>query len=279
MAAAPEPAADVTALLQLDPKLPVAAKELGSSMLRHAVVKEVRFAGQRAEEQVAGALVEPEQPGTYAGVLYVHWLGDPKSTNRNEFLDEAVNLASHGVVSLVIDAPWSQRGWFKNLKRDEDVQTCSHAVVLLRRALAVLAAQPNVDKKRIALVGHDYGAMFGLMAGALEGTPSTYVLMAPTPHLSDWFFLGEKPKDKNAYVASISRLDPIRFVPKLGAAKVFYQFASRDEFVPREHADELVNATPGKPQVRRYDTDHGLGNKDGVHDRILFLSKQLNLPR
>src|SRR5690348_12761976 len=45
-------------------------------------------------------LVRPDghaAPRSLAGVLYLHWLEPPASTqNRSEFLDEAVTVAEHG---------------------------------------------------------------------------------------------------------------------------------------------------------------------------------------
>src|SRR5262245_11158350 len=57
----------------------------------------------------AGEQGRPPQPA----VLFVHWYEPPRPTsNRTEFLAEAVELASSGVTSLLIDTPWTAERWF-----------------------------------------------------------------------------------------------------------------------------------------------------------------------
>ena len=57
----------------------------------------------------------------------------------------------------------------------------------LRRAFDLLLAQPDIDPTRVALVGHDFGAMYGLIAAAQDQRVRTCVLMACVPRLIDWF--------------------------------------------------------------------------------------------
>jgi len=60
----------------------------------------------------------------YAGVAFfivsifqfVHWLGDPKTTNLTEFSQDALALAHQGCVSLLIDAMWSQPNWYERIR-------------------------------------------------------------------------------------------------------------------------------------------------------------------
>ena len=46
----------------------------------------------------------------------------------------------------------------------------------LRRALDVLLAQPGVDPKRIAYVGHDFGAMYGAVLAGVDRRVSVWAL-------------------------------------------------------------------------------------------------------
>jgi cephalosporin-C deacetylase-like acetyl esterase len=44
----------------------------------------------------------------HPAVLFVHWYGPPSPTsNRTQFLDEAVDLARAGTISLLIETMWS----------------------------------------------------------------------------------------------------------------------------------------------------------------------------
>jgi len=56
---------------------------------------------------VPAYLIVPNGKGKFAAILWGHWMMPNSPTaNRSEFLDEAVALASAGVVSLLIDAPY-----------------------------------------------------------------------------------------------------------------------------------------------------------------------------
>src|SRR4051794_2906334 len=107
-------------------------------------------------------LVVPPGKGPFAGILYVHWYEPPNPTsNRTEYVNEAVEMAKHGAVSLLPATMWSAFDWFPKRKREDDLKSSLQQLRELRRAMDVLLAQPGVDKKRVAYVGHDFGAMFG----------------------------------------------------------------------------------------------------------------------
>src|SRR6185369_13825923 len=110
---------------------------------------------------------------------------------------------------------------------EEDKAQAAHQVKEIRRAMDLLLAQPNIDAKRVAFVGHDFGAMYGMIASALDPRAKTYVFMAATPHFIDWFLFARKPKDLEAYKADIATIDPVLYVPKLAPAPIFFQFANK----------------------------------------------------
>jgi hypothetical protein len=58
-------------------------------------------------------VVMPEKrEASMPAALWVHWLGEPATTNHTEFLADARSLAARGAVSLLVDMPWSQKDWF-----------------------------------------------------------------------------------------------------------------------------------------------------------------------
>jgi dienelactone hydrolase len=114
--------------------------------------------------------------GAGAAVLFVHWYEPPRPTsNRTEFLAEAVDLAARSVTSLLIDAPWAGERWFPTRDSEKDYDFSVQQVKDLRRALDVLLAQPGIDKTRVALVGHDFGAMYGALAAAADPRVTAFV--------------------------------------------------------------------------------------------------------
>lgn len=271
-------AAEVPAagLFAYDKTAPLNVVEAGRETRGPAVVRDLTFTP--AGRPVNAYLVTPVAgDGPHAAILYVHWLGEPETTNRTQFLDEAVALASRGVVSLLVEGMWAEPNWYKNRVPEEDHAHAVRQVIELRRAMDLLLAQPGVDAARVALVGHDFGAMYGMIAEALDRRARTCVFMAPTPHFEDWFLFRQQPKDLAAYKAQLAPIDPVRFVPHLAPAPVFLQFASKDFYVTAAEAAEFYAAAGPRKQMATYDCDHALRLPAVSADRLAWLFRELEL--
>jgi dienelactone hydrolase len=265
---------DPNTLFQYDNKAPLNVQVAGTEKRGDVTVQDVTFVGLK--DPIKAYIVSPAGSGPFAGILYVHWLGDPQTTNRTEFLDEAVSLAPRGAVSVLIDAMWAAPGWYKARVPENDFDMSVHQVIELRRTMDLLAAQPNVDPKRLAFVGHDFGAMYGTLMGAVDQRPVTYVLMAATPSFIDWFLYSAQPKSLDAYKQQMSALDPSTFIKQI-KAPVFFQFAQTDEYIPVEKALEFYSAANPPKQMATYETGHGMELKDVAADHIAWLAAKLNL--
>jgi len=119
--------------------------------------------------KVTAYMVVPEGKGPFAGLLFGHW----GPGNRTEFLPEATLYARAGAVSLLIDYPWVRPApWRKSLKEVEnpewDHQAFVQAVIDLRRGIDLLSSRPDIDPKRIAYVGHSFGAQWGAILSAVD---------------------------------------------------------------------------------------------------------------
>ena len=263
-------------LFAYDKATPLNVQEAGRETRGAALVRDLTFTP--AGKPVKAFLVSPATgAGPHAAILYVHWLGDPQTTNRTQFFDEAVALAGRGVVSLLVEGMWADPDWYKNRIPEEDHAQAVHQVIELRRAMDLLLAQPGIDPTRVALVGHDFGAMYGMMAEALDRRAKTCVFMAPTPHFEDWFLFRQQPKDLAAYKAHLAAIDPVLFVPKLAPAPVFFQFASKDFYVTAEEAAEFYAAAGPRKHMATYEADHGLHPPEVAADRVAWLERELGL--
>lgn len=270
--AAAEPPLDIFAY---DRNAPLAVTEVGRETRDGAVVRDITFVP--VDQPVKGYLVTPADGKTGPAILYVHWLGEPATTNRTEFLAEAVTLAERGVTSVLVDAMWAAPKWYGQRVPEEDYAQAIHQVIELRRAMDLLLTQPGVDPQRVAFVGHDFGAMYGMIAGALDRRAKAYVFMAPTPHFVDWFFFARQPQDPAAYRAQISAIDPVRYVPKLAPAHIFFQFANKDEYVSAEEAAEFFAAAGVPKQTATYEARHDLHTAVVAADRVAWLARELGL--
>ena len=276
-AEAPNTAAPAS-VFDYDRSAPLDLLETGSETRDDALVRDITFAA--GQKRVTAYLVTPTRGGdSSAAILYVHWLGQRETTNRTEFLNEAVALANQGVISLLVDAMWSRPKWYDNRIPEEDYANSVEQVIQLRRAMDLLLSQPNVDEKRVAFVGHDFGAMYGIVMGALDKRPITYVLMAGTPRFIDWFLFARQPKSPDEYRKQLAPLDPINFLPQLAPAPVFLQFAAHDEYVSADTAAAFYAAARPRKQTAMYDAGHDLQKPEVTADRISWLMRSLRLQR
>ncbi|MEJ2758759.1 MAG: hypothetical protein P8046_09795, partial [Anaerolineales bacterium] len=138
----------------------------------------------------AAYLVRPEEETgqPYPAILFVHWYEpEAPNSNRTQFLNEAILLAQQGVVSMLVETMWSDRDWFLKRTQADDRAQAIQQVVELRQAMDILLAEPGVDPEKFFYVGHDFGGMYSVLAGAVDQRPRGYVLMAATPRVPDWF--------------------------------------------------------------------------------------------
>jgi dienelactone hydrolase len=254
-------------------------------------VRDITFANTLGS-RVAAYLVTPPEGSKppHPGILWAHWLeGGHATSNRTEFLDEAVTLAREGVVSLLPDCFWStdpkrwvsRKGfwWKSDAKHDTDLSV--RQVVELRRALDLLLAQPGVDPARIGYVAHDFGAMYGCIIAAVDRRPKFYVMMAATTTFSEWFLFGSKlsPAEEAQYIKDMSPLDPTRYAARAAPAPILFQFAHADYYVPERTAQMLFDAASSPKDVRWYDAGHDVKHDQAQPDRLGWIRQQLEALR
>jgi dipeptidyl aminopeptidase/acylaminoacyl peptidase len=275
-------AATFSLLLQATPPQ---SSNLGVQVQPARVTVQQLTYGQLDGSRNAATLVTPVLSEAAAraqgpAILFLHWYGPPHPTsNRTQFLPEAVELAGAGVVSLLVDTPWSRERWFGTRDSGKDYEFSVQMAKDVRRALDVLLAQPGVDKTRVAVVGHDFGAMWGALAVADDPRVTHFVYAAGTPSFTDWYLYTPKRDgaDRDAFVARLAPLDPIKYLPKIAPRPVLLQFGTRDEHVTNEAATAQAEATREPKTVKIYqNAGHELTYPARV-DRIAWLKEQFKL--
>jgi cephalosporin-C deacetylase-like acetyl esterase len=232
------------------------------------------------EKQTNAVIVAPDgAPKNAPAVLWVHWLGETATTNHTEFMSDAQELAKHGVVSLLVDMPWSQKDWFTSLRAPEnDYADTVAQVISLRRALDCLTALPGIDTSRVAYVGHDFGAMDGALLLAVDSRAQYAVLMTPTLSYWEWYLLGKQPADPAAYVAQMSAFDLPGWLAKGRQKATLLQFGQNDEYVAQATGIALRNATPNRDRtLKAYKLDHALEDVTAHDDRRAWLIAHLGV--
>lgn len=242
-------------------------------------VKDIRFKSLTGGE-TAAYLVVPPGAAKCAGALFVHWYeSEAKNSNRTQFLDEAVELGRHGLISLLVETPWSEPTWFQKRDVGRDFENSVQTVKDLRRALDVLLSEPRVDPKRVGYIGHDFGAMYGILMTAVDRRATAVAFQAGTNRFSDWFLFNQKSlseEGKAQVVARLQPLDPLSYIGQLKGTPLLLQYADRDFYVPKERAEVMARFAGEPKKVLYYDAGHALNEKASA-DRRTWLRQQLKL--
>jgi pimeloyl-ACP methyl ester carboxylesterase len=222
---------------------------------------------------VEAYVVQPADGRPRAGVLFLHWLGEHRS-DRTQFLSEARQLAARGVRSVL---PAGRLPWVPD---PVDAETDAANIELEQRRLgaALDALVDGLPKGApLALVGHDFGAMHGLLLAARRPVFNAVVLIAATPRWADWFLRFWKVEgDRFDYLRRLAPLDPIESARSL-AAETLWQFSERDFFIAPMSALELARAAPGEPSIEWYKADHAMRSAKARASRAAFLGRELGL--
>lgn len=238
------------------------------------VVLQTPFGYRRVAE-----LIRPEAEGLHAAILYIHWYEPPSpDSNRSQFEQEAQEMARSGAVCLLIETLWSDPDFFLKRTQVEDVQNSIEETVNIRRAIDFLLSQAGVEASRFALVGHDFGGMYGVLAGSLDRRPTHYVVMAATPRFPDWYLYSPRLEGdaREEFIRQFSPLDPVAHIPSLAPAPVLFQFGTDDPHVPKERAQAFFEAAGEPRELRWYESGHGL-NAQAASDRKRWLREKLSL--
>ena len=127
----------------------------------------------------------------------------------------------------------------------------------------------------IALVGHDFGAMHGLVLAARNRRRfQAAVFIAATPRWGDWFLRFWKLEvDRYDYLRRLAPFDPIEAARGLKATAL-WQFSDRDYFIAPMSAVELARAAPGEPVIEWYSADHAMRSAKARAARRTFLVRR-----
>ena len=178
----------------------------------------------------------------------------------------------------------SSRCYRRGTSRGSPTRTAPPATCTLVRdqvaahtaALDHLAAQPASIRARIAVVGHDYGGMYGALLADRDDRVSTLALQAPDTLLGNWFaayWLELEGEARADYARALRRPRARRRGGPAGlarAAPVGRPGQVRDRGGPRVHRAE---------PAAQHRLDRAHHQLDGRRDRdlVAFLAAQLGL--
>jgi dienelactone hydrolase len=252
------------------------------------VLHDITYASAN-NQRVAAYLVVPKRKGPLAPILFGHW----GNGTRAEFIPEAKLYARAGAVSLLPDYPWDRADPYRKTtshfdKPELDRDAYLQAIVDLRRGIDLLLGRKDLDPKRLAYVGHSYGAQWGSILSAVDRRMKTTVLMGGVGELADIMLKSTDPNLVElrkslppgvieGYLRVLGELDGIRFVGKAAPIPVLMQFARFEQYFGKESMERYAAAASEPKKVLWYDTGHDLNDPQTLRDRYTWLVKHVGL--
>jgi pimeloyl-ACP methyl ester carboxylesterase len=211
-----------------------------------------------------------------AGILDLHWFAPGTvGADRTEYLADAISLAEQGTVSFL---PQGSFPWLGDpVGTTADAQAIRDQLAVFRGLLNRLVARRDVDPRRVAVVGHDYGAMYAALLAHTDPAVRFTVLETPDATWENWFlkyWLGFEGDQATQYAATFAGLEPVDAVHGLGN-RLYLQWADTDIYIPEEVRTAFSDADP-HATVSLYHADHSL-DTDATADRLAWLEAKLHL--
>ena len=275
-------------LFAYDRTAPLDVQDTVAFATDHLTVHDLTYASPRGG-RVTAYLVVPRGEGPFAGLVFGHW----GYGTRTEFLPEASVYAEAGAVSILIDYPWTRPAPWRRTTNDladaaADVAVYAQAVVDLERAVDLLTSRPDVDPRRIAYVGHSYGAQWGAILAVTDRRIRAAVLVAGVGSLADIYLDSDdpafvqlrataEPGQIQRYLDGVGVLDAIRWVPFTAPTPLLFQFAIEERFFDAASMQHYAAAALEPKTVLWYHSGHELNDVRVLGDRARWLERQVGL--
>ncbi len=284
-----KPIGELRRMFDYEQSLSLDVKEVGVEDRNGIRIHDISYASPKGGRVTAYLVVPSDKKKKFAGIIFMH--GRPGS--RKTFLDEALQLAKAGAVSLLIDAPFSRTGESKRdfdptvTKPEADRDIYIQTVIDLRRGVDLLLSRSDVDPKRIGFVGHSFGAHTGASLAGVEKRIKAFVIMSGAPSLTEFLRTSTIPgivETRNAltkeqqdnYFSTLATVNPINYIGYVAPSALFLQFGKKDTYPNEEMQIRYAKAASSPKLVKFYDTGHEL-NDEAQRDRAEWLRKQIGI--
>ncbi|HET6883715.1 MAG TPA: alpha/beta hydrolase family protein [Pirellulales bacterium] len=211
----------------------------------------------------------PAAEGKHAAVIVLHILGGDFDLSRLF----ARQLAQNGVAALFVKLPYygprRPEGAKVRMVSEDPRQTVAgmrQAILDVRRGVAWLAGQPEVDDQRLGVFGISLGGITGALAVAIEPrlTMGCFMLAggdvakvawedAKLARLRDnWLNQGGS---KEEFFELWKSIDPVTYAERARGKRMLMLNARQDEVIPPACTESLWRAL-GEPEIVWYDAGH-----------------------
>lgn len=211
----------------------------------------------------------PVADGKHAAVIVLHILGGDFDLSRLF----ARQLAASGVAALFVKLPYygprRPEGVRMRMVSEDPRETVAgmrQAILDIRRSVAWLAEQPEVDGEQLGVFGISLGGITGALALAIEPRLQAGCFMlaggdvakvawddARLARLRDrWLSQGGS---KEEFFELWKSIDPVTYAARARGKRMLMLNARHDEIIPPACTDSLWRAL-GQPEIVWYDAGH-----------------------
>ncbi|MFO0807139.1 MAG: prolyl oligopeptidase family serine peptidase [Gemmataceae bacterium] len=211
----------------------------------------------------------PKGPGPFPAAIVLDITGGDQSLSRGISLVLAQNRIAALFVQMAYyppRRPADSRLRLLSLNFPRTIDAATQTVLDCRYAAAWLAARPEIDPKRVGILGTSLGSFIAALTGEMDERIDRVAIILGGGGLVDAYYdhpLAQpyrKPYEalggtKQAVKTLIAPVDPLTSAANLRNRKVLMIAASRDEVVPPSAANALWQEL-GRPKIVWYDTTH-----------------------
>jgi cephalosporin-C deacetylase-like acetyl esterase len=222
---------------------------------------------------VTACLFIPDNHGPLPAVIFI----EPSPGIRKSYYDEAQTLAKKGYITLFIEAKFlrgfgqpdvmGKKEFTKTIEEWADIQKYIQTVMDIRRGVTLLSKLMIVDDKRIAFIGHGFGAAWGAILSGIDNRIKAFILISGYGKASEWQLTSGHPiaalirsflplERFEYFISSLKKVDAIHFIKNAVPASILFQFAENDENIDRDQALSFYTSASSPKKILWYDTDH-----------------------
>lgn len=211
----------------------------------------------------------PKGPGPFPGVIVLDITGGDQSLSRGISSVLATNKVAALFVQMAYYGPRRPPGSRLRMLSTNIPQTMdavTQTVLDCRMAAAWLASRPEIDAKRVGILGTSLGSFIATLTGEMEPRLARVAILLGGGGLVDAYYdhpqaapyrkayelLGGTKQQVKDWLAPV---DPITCAANLRGRSVLMICASRDEIVPPSAGKALWEEL-GRPKIIWYDATH-----------------------
>ena len=240
-------------------------------------VESIEFHEPKGGGVCSAALIIPSGKAPFPAVVWM-------ASDDKDWQIYATEFSKSGAISIVLDK-CPEISW--EVAPAEFRDRMIRNVITIRRAVDLLLSRKDVDLKRIAYVGHSFGAMIGADAVALDrrfkaaifesGLEGMSYFMCSGTDLSAIHMRQSLDGRLPQFINAIAPIDSIHYVGRETPTVLLFQSARLDKGVPEPDAKAFFDAASEPKHLLWYDTGHEMLLPAVTRDRTNFLKNQLKM--